>query len=67
MTTHTRSELITQIRNFPGRLENNVGDLDDSQLDTRYRLEGWTVRQVVHHLADSHMNAFIRMKPARSA
>ncbi len=64
MTTADRSDLIAQIRNFPAYLENNVGDLDDEQLDTPYRVEGWTVRQVVHHLADSHINAFIRMKLA---
>jgi hypothetical protein len=38
--------------------------LDDSQLDTPYRPEGWTVRQTVHHVADSHMNSYIRMRLA---
>lgn len=61
-TTAERHELINQLRNLPAQLENIAGDLDDEQLDTPYRDGGWTVRQVVHHLADSHMNAFIRMK-----
>jgi hypothetical protein len=41
-----------------------VSGLTDQQLDTRYRPDGWTIRQVVHHLPDSHMNAYIRMKLA---
>jgi len=43
-------------------IEAAVKGMTDQQLDTRYRQGGWTVRQVVHHLADSHLNAFIRMK-----
>jgi hypothetical protein len=46
------------------RMREAVAGLSDIQLDTPYRPEGWTVRQVVHHVADSHMNAFIRMKLA---
>lgn len=64
MTTHSRTELINQLKDFPLQLDTAVSDLNDEQLDTRYRVEGWTVRQVVHHVADSHMNAFIRMKLA---
>ena len=45
-------------------LQDAVKDLDDEQLDTPYRLDGWTIRQVIHHLADSHMNAYIRLKLA---
>jgi hypothetical protein len=45
-------------------MRNAVAGLDDRQLDTPYRPGGWTVRQVVHHVADSHMNALIRMKLA---
>jgi hypothetical protein len=41
-----------------------VGGLDDSQLDTPYRDGGWTVRQVVHHVADSHANSYVRFKLA---
>ena len=50
------------IRKLPGEIEAAVRGLDDRQLDTPYREGGWTVRQVVHHLADSHMNAFVRLK-----
>jgi len=49
---------------FPERLTSAVTGLKDTQLDTPYREGGWTVRQVVHHLADSHANAYIRMKLA---
>jgi hypothetical protein len=43
-------------------LRSAVRDLSDSQIDTPYRPDGWTVRQLVHHIADSHMNAFMRMR-----
>ncbi len=55
-------DLINKIRVLPGQIESSVKGLSDSQLDTPYREGGWTVRQVVHHLADSHMNAYIRMR-----
>ncbi|HET9426678.1 MAG TPA: putative metal-dependent hydrolase, partial [Gemmatimonadaceae bacterium] len=48
----------------PGLLADAVRGLTDAQLDTPYRPDGWTVRQVVHHVADSHMNAYIRVKLA---
>jgi hypothetical protein len=48
----------------PARLRAAIAGLDDAQLDTPYRPAGWTVRQVIHHLADSHMNSFIRFKLA---
>jgi uncharacterized damage-inducible protein DinB len=53
-----------QVAELPEQLEEAVIDLDDGQLDTRYRDGGWTVRQLVHHVADSHMNAYIRFKLA---
>lgn len=53
---------LTDIRFLPQHLENSVINLDAAQLDAPYRPDGWTVRQVVHHVADSHMNAFIRFK-----
>ena len=56
------SAMIDAIAALPDSLEAAVKGLNDAQLDTRYREGGWTVRQVVHHVADSHMNAFIRMK-----
>lgn len=55
---------MMEIESLPYMLRRAVGDLTDEQLDTPYREGGWTVRQVVHHLADSHMNAYIRMKLA---
>lgn len=53
-----------QIKTFPANLFTAVSPLSISQLDTPYRPGGWTVRQLVHHCADSHMNAFIRYKLA---
>ena len=49
---------------MPARLRALVQDLTDEQLETRYRPDGWTIRQVVHHVPDSHMNAYIRFKLA---
>jgi uncharacterized damage-inducible protein DinB len=58
------NEHLAIIDGLPARLRSLVAGLSDAQLDTPYRDEGWTIRQVVHHLADSHMNAYIRMKLA---
>ncbi len=55
---------IDQIGRVPGELRALVQDLSERQLDTPYRPDGWTVRQVVHHLADSHLNAYVRTKLA---
>jgi hypothetical protein len=62
MTAPERAARIEQIRDLPSALHAALRGLTDEQLDTPYRPGGWTVRQVVHHLADSHMNAFVRMK-----
>ena len=62
MTGEERGLKIAKIRALPSLLEEAVRGLDDAQLDTPYREGGWTVRQVVHHLADAHLNAFVRMK-----
>ena len=59
-----REPALMAIAELPARLRDAVGGLSEAQLDTPYRPRGWTVRQVVHHLADSHMNGFIRMKLA---
>jgi hypothetical protein len=59
-----RRNAIEQIAALPARLREAVAGLTDTQLDTPYRPDGWTVRQVVHHLADSHMNGFTRIKLA---
>jgi DinB superfamily len=55
---------IEEIEALPKEVREAVENRDDDLLDTPYRAGGWTVRQVVHHLADSHMNAFIRIKLA---
>jgi hypothetical protein len=57
-----RDAMISKIELLPDQVEEAVRGLNNSQLDTPYRDGGWTVRQVVHHLADSHMNAWSRMK-----
>jgi hypothetical protein len=61
-TDSLRQNWIQQIANLPGRLREAVKDLSDAQLDTPYRPEGWTIRQVVHHLADSHIHSYIRFR-----
>ncbi|MBZ0111437.1 MAG: putative metal-dependent hydrolase [Thermoanaerobaculia bacterium] len=53
---------IDQIEELPGLLRAAVSTLSDAQLDTRYRPDGWTLRQVIHHVPDSHTNAYIRFK-----
>jgi hypothetical protein len=57
-----RERMIRQIEALPSLLEEEVRGLSDEQLDTPYREGGWTVRQVVHHLADSHINSLVRLK-----
>ena len=56
--------LIQEIAGAPGLYRDAVRGLDDVQLDTPYRPGGWTVRQTVHHVADSHMNSYIRWRLA---
>jgi uncharacterized damage-inducible protein DinB len=58
------SQWIAEIENLPLHLRNAVKGLNDAQLNTPYRDGGWTVRQVVHHVADSHLNAYTRFKLA---
>jgi hypothetical protein len=57
-----RQELIESLSTVPARLAQAVAGLSAEQLSTPYREGGWTVRQVVHHVPDSHMNAYIRFK-----
>src|ERR1700742_1036627 len=64
ITAAQRAAWITELQALPGKLKAAISGLDDAQLDTPYRPGGWTVRQVVHHVPDSHMNAYIRMKLA---
>jgi uncharacterized damage-inducible protein DinB len=54
--------LMNDIKMLPSALEFAIQNLDASQLETPYRPDGWTVQQVVHHVADSHMNAYFRFK-----
>ena len=61
-TDATRAAAIGAIEALPASLRNAVNGLSELQLDAPYRDGGWTVRQVVHHLADSHMNAYIRCR-----
>lgn len=59
-----KQALLDEIGQTPAKLRAAVRGLSDSQLDTAYRPDGWTVRQVVHHLPDSHLNSYVRFKLA---
>jgi hypothetical protein len=63
-TPEQRQALLHHIEQAPGRLRTAVKGLSEQQLDTPYRPNGWTVRQVAHHVPDSHLNAYIRFKLA---
>ncbi|KAB7531339.1 bacillithiol transferase BstA [Flagellimonas olearia] len=62
ITQHHLDEWITVLENLPQRLAEMVLPLSEDQLETPYRPEGWTVRQLVHHIADSHHHSYIRFK-----
>ena len=62
LTAGVRAQRIDAIAAAPAQLRLAVAGLSDEQLDTAYRPGGWTVRQTVHHVADSHMNAFVRFR-----
>lgn len=64
LTAEERRVLIDQIAAAPDRLRAAVRGLDDRQPDTPYREGGWTLRQVAHHVPDSHLNAYVRLKLA---
>jgi uncharacterized damage-inducible protein DinB len=64
VTPHERMAAIAALAAMPSKLTEAVEGLDRAQLDTPYREGGWTVRQLVHHVADSHMNAFLRVRLA---
>jgi uncharacterized damage-inducible protein DinB len=57
-----KEEWLNDIKFLPLALENAILNLDEAQLETPYRDGGWTVKQLVHHIADSHMNAYTRFK-----
>lgn len=64
LTEHDRMAAIAVLAEMPDRLKDALEGLSPEQLDTPYREGGWTVRQLVHHIADSHMNAFVRTRMA---
>jgi uncharacterized damage-inducible protein DinB len=64
LTAENRQKCLDEIAATPKKMRAAVQGLNAQQLDTPYRPEGWTVRQVVHHVPDSHMNAFTRFKLA---
>jgi hypothetical protein len=66
-SAEVRAEQIDSLRQLPVLLRFAVAGLREAQLDVPYRDGGWTVRQVVHHLGDSHVNAFVRTKLALTA
>jgi hypothetical protein len=61
-TNEDLQQWINTIKTFPGKLRQAIISLSENQLDTPYRTGGWTIRQVVHHVADSHMNSVLRFK-----
>jgi hypothetical protein len=64
MTVARRASCVARIAAAPAALRAAVAGLSDAQLDTPYRPGGWTVRQVVHHVPDSHLNAYVRIRLA---
>ncbi|MBI4886159.1 MAG: putative metal-dependent hydrolase [Acidobacteria bacterium] len=62
VTEAMRAPAIAAVAELPGRMRLAAAGLSDARLDTPYRPGGWTVRQLVHHVADSHLNAYIRTK-----
>ena len=64
ITPALRQAAIEEIASAPAKVRSAVSGLTDAQLETPYREGGWTVRQVVHHVADSHMNAYVRLRLA---
>lgn len=64
VTAAMRAELVQQLASLPAELRAAVAGLTEPQLDTPYRPGGWTVRQVVHHVPDSHLNGYVRFKLA---
>ncbi len=64
ITKGQRDTWIGEIETLPSKLRESVAELDDQQLDTPYREGGWTIRQVVHHVPDSHLNSYTRFRLA---
>lgn len=64
ITLESRNRFINEVGELPEKLKAAIADLNDEQLDTPYRPGGWTIRQTVHHVADSHLNSIVRFKLA---
>ncbi|MBK7229588.1 MAG: bacillithiol transferase BstA [Ignavibacteriales bacterium] len=64
VTKEMRKEFINTIETLPAQLRKEIENLSQQQQDTPYRDGGWTIRQVVHHLPDSHLNSYVRFKLA---
>ena len=64
VTPTRRQQAIDELASTPAKMRAAVKGLNDPQLDTPYRDGGWTLRQVVHHVPDSHLNAYVRLKLA---
>src|SRR5579859_4215819 len=64
VTMERRKHAMDEIASTPSKMRAAVKGLSDTQLDTPYREGGWTVRQVVHHVPDSHLNAYVRLRLA---
>jgi hypothetical protein len=64
ITPQQRTQFIADIAAAPAKFREAAAGLSDTQLDAPYRPDGWTVRQVIHHVADSHMNSYIRFRLA---
>lgn len=61
-SVNERRDLVARLKDFPSKLDQALAKVEDGKLDTPYRAGGWTIRQLVHHLADSHANAYIRTR-----
>ncbi|WP_312761747.1 YfiT family bacillithiol transferase [Epilithonimonas sp.] len=64
ITKETIDSAISEIENFPNLVKAEIQNLDERDLQLRYRPEGWTISQVIHHCADSHINSYMRFKLA---
>lgn len=64
ITAETKRQWLKEIEELPVALARELDGLSEDQLDTPYRPEGWTIRQVAHHIGDSHLNSFMRFKLA---
>ncbi|WP_312765387.1 YfiT family bacillithiol transferase [Epilithonimonas sp.] len=64
ITKEIINSAISEIENFPNLVKAEIQNLDDKDLKLKYRQDGWTISQIVHHCADSHINSYVRFKLA---